>query len=557
MTSQTVRNKHKIRPHNTHELPDAANVPTKWVRDTAWELVQRCDRIHTIETMLNVHPGRNGSPSFVVLCYGIMMLALQNKDLQLRQVWCTLRNLPTNQQRALGIIDPDNDIAISYDQTTHRFARGRHIVRQVDHQMRDADDLAVAGWLVEQIAERSIPDDMPPPTSMMALDSTDIETWGRTSFERIDGDWKPFSPTDIDARGGHRPSRNGRKAGVNIGFDQHFFVDTIVGNTGDPQPRFIRSCAFAPANTPAGAVTLAAMKRLHDKTHFTDLVADRGYSRLDPDNWFNHVNQLGINVTIDLIIHDPQRNRLRGIYDGALLIDGRMYSPSMPNHLRFLPAHHKDLTAAQHQQLAEQYDLRKPYAFIRNKSINPFQTRWIAPCQRGKIRCPLVPSSMRNPTDRPTNHPSETPDTDNKPTCCMQTSITVPLEAFEGKLQKHAYGGTKWTAIYYQRNQVETANSNLKYHRFSMRRGTIRLRGAYANAILIAFAVAAVNILTAREWRRRSNMTEPHPDPTVEHERARLARRRHQKQAAMSKPHKTRKRNKPPNPELNAEPSNT
>lgn len=512
-----------IPDHSSHKLPPSTTTFKRWVLDSAWEQVVKGRPVFSeVEDRLNDHPGIHGQLRFDVLVYGLLLCALDSQNLFLRKAWIILRNLPTRTQRELGVIDHDGN-RISYFQVTHRFKRAKEVIETIDKTMKGKDDQAVAAWIVEALIRNSIPDDMPPITKVVALDSTDIATWGRTSFKRNNkGKWKPHSVTDRDARAGHRPNRNGLAAGVFVGYDLHYFTDAIDSPTDPMRPRFIRSLALAPANSAKGKVTLGATQRLKEQTDFEVLAADRGYSLLKPTNWANHISTMKLAKLIDLVILDPRKNRIRGIYDGALLIDGRPFSPALPDELRYLPAFHRDMTEEERFALAARYDQRDQYGFVLSR-IDNGKTRWVAPCRKGKVRCPLVPASLRKPLNRDTVHETMHPDRDNMPLCCDQTTITIPEAAFEGKLQLHAYGTTKWLNAYYQRNQVESANANLRTHRYNFQRGTIRLKGSYAHAIMLAIITVALNIKAALEWRSRTNMPQPHPDPEVEADRQHLA----------------------------------
>lgn len=112
-------------------------------------------------------------------------------------------------------------------------------------------------------------------------------------------------------------------------------------------------------------------------------------------------------------------------------------------------------------RLAEQYDLRVPFAFATMGEPDAARgtQRYRGPALAGKVRCPNVPQSMRlSPAHRPT-----TTCHSGKP-CACGTTVTLGPDDVLHVRQHHIFGTTTWRASYGRRTIVEPANANLKFH---------------------------------------------------------------------------------------------
>ena len=69
--------------------------------------------------------------------------------------------------------------------------------------------------------------------------------------------------------------------------------------------------------------------------------------------------------------------------------------------------------------------------------------------------------------------------------------------------QKHPYGTSKWKAAYNRRPHVESANALIKTHFAAVRRGYSRVFGLAAQALLLAFTLAASNLEYLESYRYR------------------------------------------------------
>ena len=76
----------------------------------------------------------------------------------------------------------------------------------------------------------------------------------------------------------------------------------------------------------------------------------------------------------------------------------------------------------------------------------------------GKLRCPLMPESLRLSHE----HPSVLSPPEHPPTCCTQPSLTVSPQVNAKTAQRHDYPSAAWRSSYGRRSAVERSNSRLK-----------------------------------------------------------------------------------------------
>lgn len=106
------------------------------------------------------------------------------------------------------------------------------------------------------------------------------------------------------------------------------------------------TCNLVAAGTHrAKAIVNELIESKADVHEISDVVWDPGYSLCQPATTTYPLTEAGISQTIELVTH--QRG-IRPFSGDALLLDGQLYSPFLPNELRdlkapprFRPAHYK------------------------------------------------------------------------------------------------------------------------------------------------------------------------------------------------------------------------
>jgi hypothetical protein len=355
------------------------------------------------------------------------------------------------------------------------------------------DDQDAANWVLNRIVRASLPNHVDLGGSR-AIDSTDVEPWARTRGDAEQGGrWTK----DREVFEGHSPAKNGEPGRVRF-LSELLLSVAIPEEDGPSIPEVITGGYLGRANVDRSraALYLVDDERAHGGD-VNEVVADRGYSGLQEENFALPLHRRGIDKTIDL--RGDQRGP-RQPFRGAISRDGSLFCPSLPDGLKDLPAHLPNAPRHNAEELAARYDERQPYAFRVRQSANVTNGgfRMECPARAGHVRCPLVPASVRLPYTKPGATPPDDP-----PPCCTQATITVPNEHNVRIRQKHPYGTTKWKAAYNRRPHVESANSLIKTHFAAVRRGYMHVFGLAAQALLLAFTLAAANLEKLDTYRYR------------------------------------------------------
>ena len=240
----------------------------------------------------------------------------------------------------------------------------------------ESEDAGVdPAWFADQPARAAIPPDVLTSTSV-AADGTDVETWGAlrgSSFtvefdgeaaetQLIDREPAPTPPkakvkaakafsigpdgrkrytADPDARAGHRSAAGNRSSGPYVGYELHLAVQTrdmrwtnyIDRTTLGPEvPSVITTSAQVAAGSHRGDAIVESLVAAKDDVHpIEDVVWDPGYSLCQPGTTGYPLPRAGIEQTLELVTH--QRG-IRPFAGEALLLDGQLFSPLLPNELR-------------------------------------------------------------------------------------------------------------------------------------------------------------------------------------------------------------------------------
>ncbi|MEJ7634709.1 hypothetical protein [Aeromicrobium sp.] len=358
----------------------------------------------------------------------------------------------------------------------------------------------------------------------LCVDATLIRAWGKNGSPKADNDNRDISQDlmspDIDAgwyyrdadhrEPPHRPGRSQPKKAW--GNEAHLAVMTANDPADTPNyPLLVLGISF---DKPAGRVAENAMttigsiiERGHPAGFF---VADRAYLfNSIPSKLQLPARALGYQLCGDY--RDDQLG-LQGSHNGANLVEGNWYSPSMPEPLieatRQFRA--KQIDETTYRQRISQ---RTQYLF-RNKQAPSDNGANVMFCPaRGPgatASCPLAgpgpgPVNLGIPTARtriltPPAHPA---------TCCTnQNSVTFPAEAGAKYRQELQYATPEWHALYSTlRNTIEGFNGYVKSPtdedlEQAARR---RMRGYTIQFILTTAMIAASNVRKIKSFVIREN----------------------------------------------------
>jgi hypothetical protein len=280
----------------------------------------------------------------------------------------------------------------------------------------------------------------------------------------------------------------------------------------------------AAGSSKARAGVKVVTEAARDTVDIAHLVVDRGYSAAKVQHFAAPIEALGIDRTHDLM---PWQRSPQPDFRGYLHQDGGLFCKLMPEALRQLPPIATGMPAAARDKLIALFDERAQYSSVvqQGRSTGDGHIRVGCPARRGgKVRCPLVESSLRRAMKLPT---IEVPGgADGAPgDCCTQATIQVPATVGLRERQKYLYGTSTWWESKSSRQSAENANSLLKIHRGRAGRNYIRCFGRLNQQLLLTFSLVAVNLLSCVAYRSKHGLADP--EDIVDTERtARRAKRR-------------------------------
>lgn len=558
--------------HNWETVcPLAACVMAAWTVDRATKVVA------VLESRLNWRPDRQ--LPLRTLLIGVEMLGILGRRSHHRQVRLALRSLPENVQRTLGVIDAAGRV-VTYRQIEKAVCQIAGILKKPtilvdhDHDLIDKDTGEVLpcpvtcpytradhNWFMAAMAQASIPDDIPRAQDM-AMDSTDMETWAKSLFRfsadfasapgDAPGDYHddaakaeaaaiksakgsseaepttnaPTGPDDRavpskdeDARWGHRARRTGVSPFF-AGYDCHTLLG-VPGRTGRPYAPFVEAVALVPAASYPGDAAVAVLRLArHYDVQVRDLIADRGYSRLDSNRFGRPMKDLADNVVFDLVQWQQKRqvDYTAVLHRGTpkertvriLRIAGGFFSDALPgtppDNLHDLKRPGWSATKSQRQATQRTFDRRAQYAFVRHDVLPSGSQRWAGPATSYagfKVRCPNNPPSMRAPHERPL-----TSCTEGVPCSCGEVVVIDDPET-ERERQNNLWGGTDWTKSYNRRTVVERGYADDKFQITNFDRSSVYCFGTVKHAFYYSPIIVARNLQVALRWYRDTGQPDP------------------------------------------------
>jgi hypothetical protein len=497
----------------------------------ARQLVARSGIVAALTPAIDADVGRPRHLSLEGLLVGFQLNALRrHHNGHLVEVARVLNALTDEQRDALGIRgwDPDE----SYPRVDRLFI-------QLCRVLESNDSGFDAQWFANQLARAAIPKDVLV-SSSVAVDGTDIETWGvlrsKTVTIELDGqatetqlmedgqprprgratsssaktarvvaigaDGRKQYTADPDARAGHRSATGQRTAGPYVGYELHLAVQTrdvrwtngIDRTTLGPEvPTVITTCNLVPAGSHRGDSIvpdlIAANASAHD---VDDVVWDPGYSLCKPETTGHRLTRAGIEQTLQLVTH--QRG-IRPFAGEAMLLDGQLFSKLLPAELRDLTVPPRYAPGPYRRAFEEKFNQRARWRFVRHaKPDADGVTRWKCPFCAGLLRSREIPSSMRRSRRAPlVKVPGGR--------CCGGTLSAPPAELPHA--QRISFGTTAWRVSMDRRQVVESANAALKGGFADLSRGFFRVFGRVKMMVLLGFTVAAYNIDRIRSFRAK------------------------------------------------------
>lgn len=267
------------------------------------------------------------------------------------------------------------------------------------------------------------------------------------------------------------------------------------------------------------------------------LGADRAYNGSVPRGWVLPAKALGYDPVFDYKDKDLGH---QATHEGAVLVDGTWYSPSIMRY--------PDKVNATRDYLAGRIDTDRHTSLIKTREDhalraverktdehgNPTGVVKYA-CQaagrpgkslRPTVLCDLKPASLlpagtidgRPPMLLPLLVANET-----RGAVCTQQTITIGPETHPKHQQSLAHLSPRWNGVYGTlRNTIESTNGTAKdTSKTPIEQGDRRrIRGLAATSVLVAFLLAARNLLKITNWNANTDwngdgsMTDTRPKPS-------------------------------------------
>jgi hypothetical protein len=329
---------------------------------------------------------------------------------------------------------------------------------------------------------------------------------------------------DLDARWGYRTKTFDNK--TNLCFGYQLIAFTRVGAVGQQitEPLLTDRIVVVPANASMAQPSLGALDRMATGGRpVTEVVVDRGFSNLTPENWASNLRDGRIEQVLDLSENDYGAKD----FNGVPMIAGWPHCPAMPAELEDI-RRPVSLTAGKlkktatakdrmfHRRLVgeiaqfeKKIEERELHAFVRvslrqdrsKTGKGKDAERYACPAQAGKVVCDNCALSKLAPADLP--QVLNPPTGPGMPTACQQQTISVPLTVTPKVRQRERWGSPGWVASYKRRTRVEGGFGLLKNETTgNIKRGWTRQVGIIKTTLLLAVAVTASNLRQLLIWSR-------------------------------------------------------
>ena len=497
--------------------------------NVARRLVERSGITEVLGPLVDAEVGRPRHLSLLGFLVACQVNALhRHHQAHLVEVARVLNALTEAQRHSLGITGWD---------TAESYPRVERLFVKISDALESGRPGVDAQWFANRLARAAIPKEFLT-SSSVAVDGTDVETWGALHGEAVtvelDGEAADTQLSDVgpgrrargpnrrakvlgvgpdsrkrytvdpDARAGHRSATNSRPAGPYVGYELHLAVQArdvrwtnhVDRTTLEPEvPGVVTTCNLVPAGTHRGkAVVERLIASKGPGTPLEDVVWDPGYSLCQPAFTAFPLDRAGIGQTFQPVTHQRGRRPFSG---EALLLDGQLFSAHLPGDLRDLPAPPRGASEAEKLVYEAKFNQRARWRMVRHAGPDTDGvTRWRCPFCAGLLRSRQVPKTMRRSRRAPL---VELPKGVDR--CCTGILSAAPVEL--ALSQRIPYGTTAWRISMGRRQVVESANSALKGAFVDLGRGFFRVFGQVKMTVLLGFTVAGFNLDRIRSFRAK------------------------------------------------------
>ena len=430
------------------------------------------------------------------LLAGMCLAQADHRPAHLTRVHQALVSLPQDEQRRLGVLADwkHGPHQLTYRQTERTFGLVTDALGKDEPDGLPSRALQAA---CDDLLEASVPHEFTQASTSLAVDWTDLESFSRPPPRGT------RDCADPEASWGHRKN-NLLRSEDELFYGYYFSAGIMMPQENGPAvPEIARratvsSCrndpvrAFAPVLTamPAAGIPLG------------DILDDSGYAHRDASAWALPLRAAGAQLVQDLHPHDRGP---KGTHQGAVIANGNLYCPQTPRALLDLGPLARTATtdqAADHDRKTAELARYKLGRLTADDADGYHRVQ--CPAARGKLRCPLRPSSMTLDRDRPEILiPPEHPQA-----CCTQQTVTVPPEVNAKTAQKHDYPSAAHRRSYARRTGAERGFATAKDPAANdISRGWCRLMGLAPLTLFTTTLLIVRNqrILQAWDARQQEN----------------------------------------------------
>ncbi len=365
----------------------------------------------------------------------------------------------------------------------------------------------------------------------ICVDATPVGAWGKRGSPGKPKKGTPGVPDpqalqspEFDAGWYHRDAdhrdtldgRGRQNSKSKWAYETHFGV--MAPNDPKVRPDFPLLVIGMTTDRPAGRIgenATTLIRSVHERGHPAGLfTGDRAYlPNSKPEKLQYPLRAMGYGLCFDVRIDQAG---IQAHHDGANLVEGHWFCPSMPEGLINATKLLRTGTISD-DVYAQRIAQRTQYRF-RPKSKPDADGQVVMRCPAAgpspTTRCPLKPRSNETGLGMPTTRITAPP-TDPPPVCTNKESTTFPHTAGGKHAQTLPYGTVEWHDNYSTaRNTVEAFNAYIKDagHEDLENGGRRRVRGYAIQTLLIACLVASANLRKIRAYLIRTTRPDYHPN---------------------------------------------
>ncbi len=297
------------------------------------------------------------------------------------------------------------------------------------------------------------------------------------------------------------------------GYSAHTFTTIPVTESGPDRvqtPFFL----LTPGNANVTESTFTAVDIVREKYGIKTIIADRLYSSLAYDQWFEELLDRGMQQVVDL----TKTQQGFKDFDGMKIAASWPHCPATPPEHGTIPTLGMLPSLDQSNRFTKRIENRFAFAMDRKETVTGGGIRYVCPAITGKVGCPIrgennVQVSRENGLPIITNPPAG----ETLPPSCnpKDASFTLRAETVQQKValklrQEHYWGSKMWQKMYRKRGSIERLFGHAKQNQ-ALEAKTFAYIGIGMATIAVTTIFAEVNIRKLECWAEVQNTLPEHP----------------------------------------------